>query len=64
MHLGGIGFGGEALALLPKDLAAEPLELVLERGDLLGLQRNRLCLGTDQGGELRGAHRWALGEGR
>ena len=57
VHLRGIRFGGEALALLTKDLPAEPLELVLEGGDLLGL-------GADHGGELRGAHRGGLGEGR
>ena len=34
-----IGFGGKAFALLPKDLTAEPLELVLEGGDLLVLHR-------------------------
>ena len=53
VHLVRIGFGGEALALLAKDLAAEPLELMLERGDLLGLR-------ADQRGELRGAHRGSL----
>ena len=50
VHLRGIGFGGEALALLTEDLPTEPLELVLEGGDLLGLR-------THHGGEFRGAHR-------
>ena len=57
VHLQGIGFGGKSLALLAKDLTAEPLELVLEGRDLLGLR-------ADHGGELRGAHRRIFSEAR
>ena len=55
VHLRGIGFRSEALALLPKELPAEPLELVLQRYDLLSLRAHH-------SGELRGAHRTHFGE--
>jgi hypothetical protein len=38
VHLGRIGLGRKALALGAEDLAPEPIELLLERGDRLGLR--------------------------
>src|ERR1700677_2319834 len=57
VHLRGIGFRSEALALLPKELPAKPLELVLERCDLLSLR-------THDDGKLPGAQRTHFGEVR
>ena len=50
MQLVRIGLRGEPFAFLTKVLAAEPLELVLEGCDLLGLRMH-------DDDELRGAHR-------
>jgi hypothetical protein len=44
VHLQRIGVRGEAFTLLTENLATKPLDLVLERGDLLVLHRNRLRL--------------------
>ena len=41
MHLLGVGFGCEALALAAEDLALEPLDLCLQRLDLRGLRAHR-----------------------
>ena len=37
VQLRGVGFRGKAFALLSEDLPAEPVELVLQVGDGLGL---------------------------
>jgi hypothetical protein len=55
VHLRGIGFGSEALALLSKELPAKPLELVFQRCDLLSLR-------THDDGKLPGAQRTHFGE--
>ncbi len=57
VHLGRIGLGGEAFALLAENLTTEPLELVFQSNDPLGLRAHH-------SGEFRGTHRAHFREAR
>jgi hypothetical protein len=60
VHLLRVGLWGEALALLAEQLAPEPVELMLQRGDgrSLGLQQPRDVLRRHRGHRLCGEDLW------